>query len=123
MVCLLRRWFWCWLILLLSAGCTRTHYRLRADRETFAILGEKAACTPWRLPADFSVRPHPRSRFFDPTPVDDPLLPCPAPRLYAYQLPEMKPRDPARFRRTGDAPRPFALAGADVQRLPAVAAA
>jgi outer membrane protein TolC len=49
-------------------------------------------------PPGFTVDPDPRSRFCDPTPPDDPLLPIPAPRLYAYDLPELPERDPRRFR-------------------------
>jgi len=71
---------------------------MRADREAAAILSEKTGDTPWGLPFDFTVEPHPESRFYDPTPADDPLLPVPAPRLYDYALPEMPQRDPRRFR-------------------------
>jgi len=80
------------------AGCTRTHYRLRADLETYSILNEKSASTPWRLPFGFAVDPDPRSRFCDATPTDDPWLPVPAPQLYAYSLPDLPERDPSRFR-------------------------
>jgi len=83
--------------LLVVAGCSRTHYRLRADAEAYSILTEKSASTPWRLPFGFGVEPDPRSRFYDATPTDDPWLPVPAPQLYAYQLPELPERDPGRF--------------------------
>ena len=84
-------------MLLVVAGCTRTHYRLRADAEAYSILTEKSASTPWRLPFGFGVEPDPRSRFYDATPTDDPWLPVPAPQLYAYSLPELPERDPSRF--------------------------
>ncbi len=88
-----------WLIfaLFLIAGCTRTHYRIKADRATYRILGEKTAGTPWALPSYFTIFPNPTARFFDPTPFDDPLLPIPSPKLYAYELPEIPKRDPDRF--------------------------
>ncbi|MCA9187804.1 MAG: TolC family protein [Pirellulaceae bacterium] len=41
--------------------------------------------------------PHPESRFYDSSPIDDPLLPCPGPKLYDYQLPFVPERDPSRF--------------------------
>ncbi len=84
-------------MLLAAAGCSRTHYRLRADAEAYSILTEKSASTPWRLPFGFGVEPDPRSRFYDATPTDDPWLPVPAPQLYAYSLPELPERDPSRF--------------------------
>lgn len=88
----------CCCVVLAVAGCTRTHYRLRADREAAALLAEKTTGMPWGLPYDFTVEPHPESRFYDPTPTVDPLLPVPAPRRYDYALPEMPQRDPRRFR-------------------------
>lgn len=87
----------CWCLLVTVVGCSRTRYRLAADRDATAILAEKSACQPWQLPSAFSIYPDPRSRFFDPTPTDDPALPVPAPRLYAYALPELPQRDPGRF--------------------------
>jgi outer membrane protein TolC len=70
------------------AGCSRFHYLSRADRDAYGIVAEKSAFTPWSPPAGFDIVPDPRSRLFDPTPIDDPLLPVPAPQLYKYQLPD-----------------------------------
>ena len=94
---LLVRALCCWCLVVTVVGCSRTRYRLAADRDATAILEEKSACQPWQLPAMFSVYPDPRSRFFDPTPTDDPALPVPAPQLYAYTLPELPQREPGRF--------------------------
>lgn len=80
------------------AGCSRTHYRLAADAQTYATLAEKSAFTPWAVPPGFSIWPSPGARFFDPTPRDDPLLPVPAPQLYSYKLGKLPGRDPSRFR-------------------------
>jgi len=107
-------------MLLLAAGCTRGHYRVRADRETYCILDEKTAATPWQPPPGFNIQPDPRSRFCDPTCINDPLLPIPSPRLYAYRLPELPPRDPARFRTYWEAPEFVEGAIAGVRRLPPV---
>jgi outer membrane protein TolC len=59
---------------------------------------EKAAATPWNLPPDFDVVVAPGSRLYDPTPLEDPLLPVPSPQLYAYDLPQLSEHDPDRFR-------------------------
>ena len=79
------------------SGCSRDHYRLRADVDGYGRLQEKAAGTPWDLPSDYSVYPAPNSRLYDPTCVNDPCLPEPAPQLYEYELPDLPERDIARF--------------------------
>ncbi|MCU0871673.1 MAG: TolC family protein [Pirellulaceae bacterium] len=95
---LLVRALCCWCMLVAAVGCSRTRYRLAADRDATALLAEKSLGRPWQVPPAFSVYPHPQSRFFDPTPDDDPILPVLAPRLYAYSLPDLPERDPNRFR-------------------------
>jgi len=95
---LLVRALCCWCLLVTVVGCSRTRYRLAADRDACGVLEEKSVGKPWQLPPMFSVYPHPQSRFFDPTHDDDPILPVPAPQLYAYSLPQLPQRDPRRFR-------------------------
>lgn len=99
------------LVLVALAGCSRTRYRLRADRDTHAILNSKTAQRPWMLPWDYSIMPDPASRFHDPSPLDDPQLPMPAPQLYAYRLPALPGR-----RSTGSADQapPWEMPGASV---------
>lgn len=90
-----RSWIRCLLaclVLLALAGCSRTRYRLRADRDAHAILQSKTTNRPWMLPWDYGIMPDPESRFFDPSPPDDPQLPMPAPQLYAYHLPALPGR-------------------------------
>ncbi|MBM3999815.1 MAG: hypothetical protein FJ297_09810 [Planctomycetes bacterium] len=70
------------------AACSRSHYRMRADREAYTTLNEKTCEAPWQLPTDYSILPDEQSRFHDPTHPDDPMLPIPAPRLYAYAIPD-----------------------------------
>ena len=77
----IRRFWLACVVLAASAGCTRTHYRIDADRETYRTLDAKLTSAPWRLWPGFNVLPDPRSRFYDPTPIEDPLLPVPAPQL------------------------------------------
>ncbi len=88
---------WYLVFLVLLAGCSRTHYRVKADADAYTLLQEKTYGAPWYLPSDFDIVPRPGSRLFDPTPIDDPLLPNPSPQLYAYTLPELSERDPSRF--------------------------
>lgn len=78
-------------------GCSRDHYRLRADADAYSRVLEKSRCTPWAVPGDYSVYPEPNSRLYQPTCVNDPCLPSPSPQLYDYELPELPEHDPARF--------------------------
>lgn len=75
------------LVLCQAVGCTRARYRRNADLDSYSILDEKTIGLPWNLPNRFSIAPDPRSRFAQLGPLDDPMLPTPAPRLYDYQLP------------------------------------
>ncbi len=81
--CLVLSW------LVLAIGCTRTKYRTAADRDTYRIVQEKSACLGERVSGDYSVKPDPRSRFYDPTNPDCPQLPVPRSVLNDYSLPEL----------------------------------
>ncbi|MEZ6115391.1 MAG: TolC family protein [Pirellulaceae bacterium] len=84
--------------LLATFGCSRTKYRLNADQDAYCVLQQKTLGTPWSPEMNYSVYPRPDSRLYDPSCVDDPALPVPAPQLYAYNLPALPQRDPARFK-------------------------
>ena len=73
----------------MANGCTRTKYRTAADRDTYRIVQEKSAFLGERVSADYSVKPDPRSRFYDPTNPDCPQLPVPRSVLNDYSLPEL----------------------------------
>ena len=45
------------LLLAVLAGCSRSHYRMRADAQAHAIIQEKSAFTPWMPPSDFTIAP------------------------------------------------------------------
>ena len=77
------------LLLLAFSGCARNHYHRRADRDSYNVLREKTYCRPWYLPDSYSVNADPRSRLFDPSNPNDPMLPHPGPHLYCYQLPQL----------------------------------
>ncbi|MFW6170610.1 MAG: TolC family protein [Planctomycetota bacterium] len=80
------------LAFVLQCGCTRSRYRVQADREANYLVREKSLGTPWEVPDAFTIDPDARSRFFDPTDPDYPTLPPAGPRLYEYQLPELNGR-------------------------------
>ncbi|MCA9263546.1 MAG: TolC family protein [Planctomycetales bacterium] len=84
-------------LLLGVLGCSRSHYRIHADRQAYSVLDE-TRCAPWYLPPGFRVVPDPASRFYDRSDPDHPELPVPAPQLYSYCLPELPQRDPGRLR-------------------------
>ena len=81
----------CWSLALIATftlGCTRTRYRNAADRDSYQIIQEKAACIATQMP-QYQVTPDPRSRFYDATNPDCPQLPMPRPVLNGYTLPEL----------------------------------
>ena len=65
---------------------------MRADADAYSAIDEKALCTPWNPPRNFSIYPPRYSRLYDGSPVDDPCLPAVAPHLYAYDVPELVER-------------------------------
>jgi len=70
---------WPWLLMVSAVGlalqgCSRAHYRQRADLEVFEIVKEKSQDPRWEL-KDFSIEPPPQSRFYDPYPADVPPMP------------------------------------------------
>ncbi len=70
-------WQW-WLLIALMAlilsGCSRAHYRRRADREAYGLIGCAASDPRWAL-KDYSITPNPASRMFDPNDPDRPPMP------------------------------------------------
>ncbi len=60
-------------------GCSRTKYRLQADRDAYHAIGERNCDPRWRAPS-FGIEMDPRSRYFEPCdpdrlpmPLDDPV--------------------------------------------------
>lgn len=62
------------LLTLLTTGCSRAFYRLRADKETYSALHERLDNHQWDLPRT-AIDPAPESRLFDPYDPDHPPLP------------------------------------------------
>lgn len=71
------------LLMLGSGGCTRTDFRLAADRQAYSILSEKMGDPRW-TPPSIDITPDRRSRFFDPYDPDKPPLPPDDPAVHPY---------------------------------------
>ena len=64
---------------LIASGCSRTHYRLQADRDAYDVIAERNTDPRWSTP-DYGIEMDPRSRYHDdqdpdrsPMPADDPV--------------------------------------------------
>ncbi len=79
---------------MLANGCSRSRYRLAADRDTYRVINEKVVCANQSLPPNYSVMPDARSRFYDATNPDCPHLPVQRPILHGYQLPPLASDSP-----------------------------
>ncbi|MEM0925024.1 MAG: TolC family protein [Planctomycetota bacterium] len=86
------------LAFVICCGCSRRHYRTRADQQVRAILEQKRCEEACTLPPLPGIEVDPRSRFYDPSPRDCPALPDPVPRLMGYELPRLATGDPGRAR-------------------------
>ncbi len=62
------------LLIALHSGCSRSHYRLQADREVRCLIESGSTDPRWPLD-DYTINPDPRSRFYDPNPADCPPMP------------------------------------------------
>lgn len=72
------------LLLTLSViGCSRSFWRLHADREVYGLLPEKMRDPRWALPR-IDITPAAESRFFDPYPPDAGPLPPDDPAANVY---------------------------------------
>lgn len=61
-------------MLAVQFGCSRSHYRLQADREVRCLIESGSTDPRWPLD-DYTINPDPRSRFYDPNPADCPPMP------------------------------------------------
>jgi hypothetical protein len=64
-------------------GCSRTKYRLQADREAYHVIAERNVDPRWCV-ADYSIEIDPRSRYFDPCDPDRPPMPPDDPASHQY---------------------------------------
>ncbi|MEX2285501.1 MAG: TolC family protein [Planctomycetaceae bacterium] len=71
------------LLCLASTGCSRTFWRLQADKDVYHLLDAKTLDPRWDLPR-LDLTPDPRSRFCDPYDPDKPPLPLDDPAANEY---------------------------------------
>ncbi len=71
------------LLLACCGGCTRTHYRIDADREAHEVIAERNTDPRWSVPGH-SIEIDPRSRFFDKYDPDHPPMPPDDPDAQRY---------------------------------------
>lgn len=78
------------LLLAAAPGCSRSHFRERADRDVAGILTQKNVFPNWAI-QNFHVYPDPRARFGDPSNPDHPPYP---PDDYAARVLSPNPQRP-----------------------------
>ncbi len=76
----------CLSIILMHTSCARKVYRERADEESYEVIHKGSKGTPWEVEQGFSVDPSNKSRLYDPSDPDYPVLPDPRPNLYDFKL-------------------------------------
>ncbi len=65
------------------SGCSRTKYRLAADREAYCTIGERNGDPRWSV-ARYGIEMDRRSRYFDPFDPDKPPMPPDDPTAHRY---------------------------------------
>ncbi|GAB4146583.1 MAG: hypothetical protein Tsb009_19360 [Planctomycetaceae bacterium] len=73
------------MLLILSAGCSRSFWRQQADRDVYRLVSQKLNDPAWAVPR-MDITPDPRSRFFDPYDLDKGPLPPDDPAAGEYML-------------------------------------
>ncbi len=64
-------------------GCSRSKYRLAADREAYDVIAERNGNSRWNT-TDYSIEIDPRSRYFDSYDPDCPPMPRDDPAAHQY---------------------------------------
>lgn len=80
------------LLLAAATGCSRAHFRIRADKDVEGVITQKNIFPDWKV-ENWHVYPDPRSRFADPSVPDYPPYP---PDDYATWLTSPNPQHPGR---------------------------
>jgi outer membrane protein TolC len=93
----------CLLSALLMAGCTRTFYRIQADRETYTAIDQHSNENRWPI-ANVLVEASPASRLFDPYNPDRPPLPPDDPAAARFMFWPNGIRGSRHYHDNGDAP-------------------
>ncbi len=79
-------------LLAAAAGCSRQHFRERADKDVEGVISQKNIFPDWKV-ENWHVYPDPRARFADPSHPDFPPYP---PDDYATWLTAPNPQHPGR---------------------------
>jgi hypothetical protein len=66
-----------------ASGCSRTRYRIQADREAYDLIGERNVDPRWCV-SEHGIGMDPRSRYFDPFDPDKPPMPPDDPASHQY---------------------------------------
>jgi outer membrane protein TolC len=69
--------------LLLAGGCSRSKYRVQADKEAYGTIAERN-CDPRWATRDYGIELDPRSRFYDPYKPDCSPMPLDDPASHQY---------------------------------------
>jgi len=72
------------LVLVLLSGCTRSYYRLQADKQVYGLVNDEPRYLPTSPTDTFTVQPDRRARFFDPNNPDRPPMPPDDPVSHKY---------------------------------------
>ena len=72
-------------VALTTSGCSRTEYRLQADREVYDAIAGRNKDPRWHT-SDFSIEIDSRSRYFDPCDPDRPPMPRDDPASHEYMV-------------------------------------
>ncbi len=70
-------------VVLVLAGCSRTQYRIDADRDAYSMISEREGGQPWAAET-YTIEQDPRSRYFDPNDPDKPPMPIDDPASNQY---------------------------------------
>jgi hypothetical protein len=66
-----------------AGGCSRSKYRIQADREAYDTIAERNIDPRWST-ADYNIETDPRSRYFDPYDPDHSPMPLDDPASHEY---------------------------------------
>ena len=70
-------------VILMLPGCSRTKYRIDADRDAYSMISEREGGEPWAAET-YTIEQDPRSRYFDPNDPDKPPMPIDDPASNQY---------------------------------------
>jgi len=90
-------------LLLCAAGCSRTYYRTKADKDVFGLVQQKAYDPRWG-DQQFSIYPNSQARFFDPYDPDKEPLPPDDPTSHKLMHCVDGKKGSKKWHNNGDAP-------------------